>query len=270
MYNDIIEAIQKGLYNPQQKRGENEIFVIDTHSKGTFHADISVAHHKDDRLPYFLLYFIALKMPKKKLDTSGNCRTTSMPSIKKQPHRSEFVAILSNFEESWVYSANYSLNSVAITRQCACEFVDAIIFANELSETQYLNKILELENRFGSQYDVLALLKLHFLLSVPKPEMMQVQGHQSKRRVKSSLVSDNSWHNPSWHPLIQGSCFVLKVGQGSNSVGNEIAVLKKIQSSNCPHLRKIVWSPLVGQQLVIMLVGVPIDFREPDPQLFEE
>ena len=46
MYNDIIEAIQKGLYNPQQKRGENEIFVVDTHSKGTFHMDISVAHHK--------------------------------------------------------------------------------------------------------------------------------------------------------------------------------------------------------------------------------
>ena len=176
MYNDIIEAIQKGLYNPQQKRGENEIFIVDTHSKGTFHADISVAHHKDDCLPYFLLYFIELKIPKNKLDTSENCGRLLdyfNAIYNKQPHRLEFVAILSNFEESWVYTTNYSLNSVAITRQCACEFADVIIFAKELSETQYLNKIPELENRFGSHYDVLALLKLHFLLSVPKPEMVQ-------------------------------------------------------------------------------------------------
>ena len=95
--------------------------------------------------------------------------------------------------------------------------------------------------------------------------MAQVQGRQSKHRVKSSSVSDNSWHNPSQHLLVQGSCFVLKVGQGSNSVGNDIAILKKIQSSNCPHLPEIVWSPSGGQQLGIVLIGVPIDFRESQP-----
>ena len=165
MYNDIIEAIQKGLYNPQQNRGENEIFVVDTHSKGTFHVDISVAHHKDDCLLYSLLYFIKLKMPKNKLDTSENCGQLLdyfNAIYEKQPHRSEFVAILSNFEESWVYIANYSPNSIAITKQCACEFADAIIFTNKLSETQYSNKIPELGNRFGSQYNVLALSKLRF------------------------------------------------------------------------------------------------------------
>ena len=97
--------------------------------------------------------------------------------------------------------------------------------------------------------------------------MAQVQGRQSKHRVKSSSVSDNSWHNPSQHLLVQGSCFVLKVGQGSNSVGNEIAILKKIQSSNCPHLPEIVWTPLGGQQLGIVPVGVPINFRESQPIL---
>ena len=109
--------------------------------------DISVAHHKDDHLLYFLLYFIKLKMPKNKLDTSENCGQLLdyfNAIYKKQPHRLEFVAILSNFEESWVYTANYSLNSVAITRQYTCEFADAIIFANKLSETQYSNKIPEL------------------------------------------------------------------------------------------------------------------------------
>ena len=188
----------------------------------------------------------------------------------KQPNKSEFVAILSNFEQSWVYTANYSLNSISISvsinKQFAEKFVDAFIFANKLSETQYLNKIPELENRFGSQYDVLALSKLHFLLSVPKPEKAQDQVQQrTRRRGKSSLMNDDSWCDPSQHPLVRGSCFVLKIGQGSNSVGNEIAILKKIQSSNCPHLPEIVWSPSGGQQLGIVPVGLPIDFKESQP-----
>jgi Protein kinase domain len=269
MYDDIIKAIRQGLYNPQQNKGEKEIFVVDTHSKGSFHADISVAHHKDERLPYSLLYFIELKMLKNKLDTSENSGQVFdyFNAIReKQPNRSEFVAILSNFEQSWVYTANYSLNSVSINKQFVDNFVDAIIFANKLSETQYLNKIPELENRFGSQYDVLALSKLHFLLSVPKPEKAQDQVQQrTRRRGKSSSTNDDSWRDPSRHPLVRGSRFVLKIGQGSNSVGNEIAILKKIQSTDCPHLPEIVWSPSGGQQLGIVPVGLPIDFKESQP-----
>ena len=68
MYPDIINAIDKGLYE-----GETDIFVVDTHSKGEFHADISVAHQKDDRLPYCLRYFIELKLRKSKLNTTENC-----------------------------------------------------------------------------------------------------------------------------------------------------------------------------------------------------
>ena len=79
MYPGIIEAIQQMLYD------DEGIFVVDTHSKGAFHADISVAHHKDGCLPYSLLYFIKLKMPKYKLNTSensGQIWTTSMPFMK--------------------------------------------------------------------------------------------------------------------------------------------------------------------------------------------
>ena len=272
MYEDIIKAIQKGLYNGKQNKGD-EIFVVDTHSKGAFHADISVAHHKDDRLPYSLLYFIELKLRKNKLDTSensGQLLDYFNAVHEKQPNRSEFVAILSNFEETWVYTANYSLNSLAITKQCASDFVDAIIFAHNLSETQYSIKIPELENGFGSQYDVLALSKLHFLLSVPKPEMVQVEGQPARGRVEpardrveSSSAGGNSWRNPSRH--VQGGRFVLKIGQGSNSVGKEIAILEKFRSSNCPHLPEIVWSPSGGQQLGIVPLGAAIDFRESQP-----
>ena len=61
--------------------------------------DIRVAHHKDDHLLYFLLYFIELKMPKSKLDTSENCGQLLdyfNAIYKKQPHRSEFVPTLKN------------------------------------------------------------------------------------------------------------------------------------------------------------------------------
>ena len=68
MYEDIINAIRKGLY-----KGKEGVFVVDTHSKCAFHADISVAHHLDERLPYSLRYFIELKMPNTRLDTAENC-----------------------------------------------------------------------------------------------------------------------------------------------------------------------------------------------------
>jgi hypothetical protein len=66
MYPDIIKAIRQGLYE-----GEDHVFVVDTHSKGKFHADISVAHHDDGRLPYTLQYFVELKLQKKQIGHSS-------------------------------------------------------------------------------------------------------------------------------------------------------------------------------------------------------
>ena len=118
MYPGIIEAIQKALYD------DEGIFIVDTHSKGTFHADISVAHYKDSRFPYSFLYFIELKMLKGKLNTSENSGQVLdhfNAIYEKQPNRSKFVAILSNFQESWVYNANYSYKGVTIDKQCVLE-----------------------------------------------------------------------------------------------------------------------------------------------------
>jgi hypothetical protein len=114
MYADIIKAIDKGqrLYE-----GERGIFVVDTHMKDEFHADISVAHQKDDRLPYWR-YFIELKIPKNKLNTAENCGQILdyLNSVHgRQVYRSEFVVILSNFESSWVFIVTYDRqNNVTI------------------------------------------------------------------------------------------------------------------------------------------------------------
>ena len=199
-------------------------------------ADISVAHHKDGHLPYSLLYFIELKMPKYKLNTSENSGQVLdyfNAIYEKQPNRSKFVAILSNFQESWVYIANYSYNGVAIDKQCVLEFADAIIYADQLSKTHYSSKIPELDSRLESEYNILALSKPHFLLSVPGPGVLQIHGHHTRSRDENnypgdSSSSDNSWHSPSRHLLVPGGRFVLKMGQQSDSVRNEISILNSV------------------------------------------
>jgi hypothetical protein len=269
MYPDIIKAIREGLYE-----GEDNIFVVDTHSKGAFHADISVAHHDDGRLPYTLQYFIELKFQKSKLDTAVNCGQILdyFNSLhEKQPNRLQFVAILSDFEESFVFIADYAGNKVTIDQRSAKEFADAVIFADNLSKSQYLKRIPELDGRFGSQYDILALSRVHFLLSVPKPKLSakpvetssQSHKHYTRSKVESCSPGDDSWRNPSRHSVERKSRFVLKIAHGTNSVANEIAVLKELRSSDCPHIPEIVWSPSGDRELGIVPAGVPIDFCEP-------
>ena len=174
-------------------------------------------------------------MPKYKLNTSensGQILDYFNAIYEKQPNRSKFVAILSNFQESWVYIANYSYNSVAIDKQCVLEFADAIIYADQSSKTHYSSKIPELDSRLGSEYDILALSKLHFLLSVPGPGVSQIHGHHTRSRDENdypgdSSSSNDSWHSPSRHSLVPSGGFVLKMGQQSDSVCNEISILKE-------------------------------------------
>jgi Protein kinase domain len=264
MYADIINAIDKGLYE-----GETGIFVVDTHSKGEFHADISVAHQKDDRLPYCLRYFIELKIPKNKLKTAENCGQILdyFNSVhERQPYRSEFVAILSNFESSWVFIATYDhQNNVDISEQGADHIADAVLFADRLSNSQYSTRIPELDSRFGSQYSILAVSHHHFLLSLsqPKPSVAHTPARTTRSQVKSSSPKDDSWRNPSRHTVDPKCRFVLKVMHGQASVANEIAVLKRFRDAVCPHLPEIVWTPSGNRELGIVPVGMPINFREP-------
>ena len=57
--------------------------------------------------------------------------------------------------------------------------------------------------------------------------------------------------------------FVMKIAHGGQSLANEISVLKKLQSTNCPHFPEIVWCPQGDKELGILPFGTPIDFREP-------
>lgn len=94
MYLDIIEAICQGLY-----KGDNTIFVVDAHLKGTFHSDISVAHSDDSCLPYCIQYFLDLKLLKGKIDTAENCGhiLDYLNAVHGyQPYMMEFIGILSN------------------------------------------------------------------------------------------------------------------------------------------------------------------------------
>jgi hypothetical protein len=267
MYADIIKAIDKGLYEE-----ETGIFVVDTHSKGEFHADISVAHQEDDRLPYSLRYFIELKIRKSNLKTAENCGQILdyfNAVHERQPYRSEFVAILSNFECSWVFTARYDRqDNVTISEQCADNIADAVIFADHVSDSQYSTRIPDLYGRFGSQYSILAVSRHHFLLSLSQPKeslktVARTHARNTRRKVKSSSAKDDSWRNPSRHTVDLDGRFVLKVVHGKTSVANEIAVLQRFRDAHCPHLPEIVWTPSGDSELGIVPVGVPIDFREP-------
>jgi hypothetical protein len=265
MYGDIIKAIDKGLYD-----GETGIFVVDTHSKGEFHADISVAGQEDDRLPYCLRYFIELKLREKKMKTAENCGQILdyfNAVHERQPYRSEFVAILSNFDSSLVFIASYDhQNNVTISEQWADTMADAVIFADRISNSQCSTRLPEIDDRFGSQYSILAVSRHHYLLSLSQPKPSpEVYTHTPKTRskVKSSFFEDDSWRNPSRHTFDTKRRFVLKIVHGQTSVANEIAILQKLREADCAHLPEIVWSPSGKRELGIVPVGVSIDFREP-------
>ena len=255
MYEPIIHALRDGMYDE-----EKGVFVVDTHSKGAFHADISIADQKDDRLPYSLRYFIELKMQRGNLISPDNCGQILdyFNAIhEKQPYRTNFVAILSNFEQSWVFIAECDEQNVrSINQRPADNFTEAVIFAHNLSYKHYSKVIPDLDARFGSQYSVLAISPNHFLLSVPQPK--PIPAH-NKLTIGSS--EDDCWHTPSRHGC-EGP-FAMKIVRGEHSVANEVAILKKFRDNDCQHLPEIVWSPAGNLQLGISPVGESVDFREP-------
>ena len=116
----------------------------------------------------------------------------------RQPYRSEFVAILSNFESSWLFIARYDhQKNVTIYEQWADSIADAIIFANHISNSQYWTRIPKLDGRFGSQYSILTVSRHHFLLSLsqPKPSLTaslktvaSTHAHNTRSKVKSHLI----------------------------------------------------------------------------------
>ena len=268
MYPGIMGAIRKGLYE-----GDDTIFVVDTHSKGAIRVDISVAHSEDSRLPYCLRFFLELKLPKGNLATAENCGQildyfNALHGY--QPYRTEFVGILSNFKESLVFTANYSGDKVTVAQRWAETLADAVIFADRTSKKQYQTKIPVLNDRLGSQYNILTCSRLHFLLSVPNPtpsaqgkeNTALTHAHNTRSKFKTNSLGDDPWTVPSRHTGRKD--FVLKIAHREDTtVANEIAVLKKLREADCQHLPELVWSPLGDRELGILPLGSPINFREP-------
>jgi hypothetical protein len=245
MYLPIIEAMRSRFYSKKA-----DAVVVDTHMIGDFRPDISVADFKDDRLLYTLWYFIELKLPGINLLTAENCGQVVdyfQKAHEKQRHRSDFIALLSNFTSTWVFTAQYTEMTVNISKQPASTFADAIIYADVQSRKQSRTRI-SLDSHFASDYTILNVARHHFLLRVQMP-------------TPTSPTHENDlWRSPTRHST--SSFFVLKIAHDETTVANEIDILKKIRDMQCIHLPELVWAPEGDQQLGIVPVGTPIDFRQ--------
>jgi hypothetical protein len=272
MYSPIQSAIEKGL-----STAGSGIVVVDTHAKGEFHGDISVAYHEDDRLPHSLQYFVELKLRGGNIKTSENCGQM-IDYIEfvhgKQPLRQQFVGILSDFESSWVFTAKYDQRGdITISEQFANTLADAVIYADQLSKQQYRSEVPTPDSRLGSPDSILAVSHNHFLFAMSQPNSFRSRTKGSgsgipthdlntRSKQKRSDSEEDSWHDPCRH--IRGPRrFALKIVNGNTSLANEIEVLKIIRDISCQNLPEIVWSPPGGKELGIVPVGQPIDFREP-------
>ena len=115
MYAGTIKAIQAALYPP-----ESGIFVVDTHSIGYFCHDVSVADYNDSRLIFFWRYFIKFKPPtsRSNLLTPENCGHVLdyfVHAKEVQPHRREFIGVLSDFDDTFVFTAEITDQEIRIT-----------------------------------------------------------------------------------------------------------------------------------------------------------
>jgi hypothetical protein len=115
MYPGIIHAVKSTIYAPPSK-----ILVVNTSSLGDFRPDISVADYEGTQLLYYMRYFIELKLPKNNLLTSENCGQVLdyfNKAQEKQPYRSHFVAILSNFTSACVFTAEYRAGQARLSQR---------------------------------------------------------------------------------------------------------------------------------------------------------
>jgi hypothetical protein len=216
--------------------------------------------YQDVRVPYGVRYFIEFKWPKSNLISPENCGQMLdyfNMAHERQPHRSTFTAILSNFDVAFVFEADYRGDSVTIYRKAAPSLVDAIIFVDQLSRKQY-QPIPAMNELLSSNYSFIDNSKHHVLLSVPCPTSSST-GMQTKSR---RAAENESWRDPSRFPRSPNE-FVLKMARGDLDVANEIRMLKAIRDSQCRHLPELVWSPKLNKELGIVPVGHPIDFQQP-------
>jgi hypothetical protein len=139
----------------------------------------------------------------------------------KQPHGLLFINILSNFLEAWVYIAAFSKDGPKIQEYPCQSLTDAVLYAKVTSKSQFKMSIPCLDSKFKSKYDVLALGKQCFLLSVIKLPST-VPTHMSAQN-----QATNAWKSPTQHCDPKG-WFVMKILHNGCSLQHEIQILTKI------------------------------------------
>jgi hypothetical protein len=264
MYSSVIEAMQSTIYS-----NESHIFVVPTRNESVFRPGICVGACQDDRLPYFVQYFLDMKLPSADLLTPDSCGLMLdhfRKAFEKQPHRQEMIGILSNFVAAWVFIAREEMGMIKIAKQSAPCLADAIIYADAQSQLHDIKHMPVLDKPFTSDFGVLAISKHHFLLRVPMPSLETTPATQQAPFMTEAEENTNAsadsrcWMSPSRHS--DGGHFVLKIVHGDANVTQEAKILKEIKDAHCVHLPELVWAPKDGTQLGVVPAGRPIDFQQ--------
>ena len=254
MYPDVIKALKSVPYSPP-----SAIHVVDTSKLREFPADVSIADYPDERLPYCVRYFIEFTWRNGNLICPENCgQMVDYFDIlhERQPDRSGFVAILSNFDTAWVFEAEYRGKSVTIYRKTAPTLADAVIHVDQRSRQQY-QPAPSVNELFSSNYNFIDISMNHILLSVSCPTSGST-GMQTKSKI---LAKEKGWRDPVRFERGDNK-FVLKMARGGLDVSKEIRILRKIRDVECEHLPELVWSPAEDKELGIVPVGEAIDFQQ--------
>ena len=115
----------------------------------------------------------------------------------KQPHRSCFIGVLSNYSSSWVYDAVFDEKGPRIEEYPCASLADAIIFAETSSTSQLRATIPLLDTALDPKFSVLAIGKHYFLLSVKKRTALlddMVPRHMPTRR--QTVKNTPRWFPP--------------------------------------------------------------------------
>ena len=266
MYPDLIRAIRDGLYD----KDKDGILVVDTHKRHDIHVDVSVAEHDDARLPFSLHYFLEFKLPGVEPRTTSHCgqMLDYFKTVQeKQPRRSHFIGILSNYSTTWVYVALFGPEGPKIDEYQCSSLADAIIFAENSCHSKLQTKIPLLDPALDLKFPVIALGKHYFLFTVNKridlPDNRATR--TSRRQIVKNTGIDTGTPNcsPRWFSPVrykngrQKGQFVLKISHDKTSMEKEIMILQELRDTQCKHIPELVWTRGI-QELGILPLGEPV------------
>jgi hypothetical protein len=213
-------------------------------------------------VPFTFSWFLELKHKDAKgsLSSAENCGQmldNFLTASSNQPSRDEFVAVLSNLEDTLVFEATFKNGTLLqIIQRTAVSFVDAIIYADAKSCGHVNSTLPTLDERLVPKdmpHNLLMLSKEHYIFSVPFPS--------------PDDVPSGSWMLPS---RFDGGPLVLKVSRRRN-IENEKRILRRLKtiqdSMQSVHIPELVWGPdEVDNQIGIVPLGQPV---QPDQSMLQ-